>query len=156
MPAKDDSKSANDDTSTSEAEKTLTLDDDPSLNPQNWPQGRKILILTIAFNLVANGTCGTSLASGGVRNTIKDFGLRDGYGWRVLPVSIYLVGYFIGNTTLAPLSERYGRRTVNLVTSFFYMVWMMATALAPNWAAFIIFRLLNGFFAAGPPSTVSG
>ncbi|THX67036.1 MFS general substrate transporter [Aureobasidium pullulans] len=116
-------------------EKTLTFDDDPSLNPQNFSQARKILILSIAVLLTTSSTCGTSLASG---------------------VSIYLVGYFIGNTALAPLSENYGRRPVNLSTIVFYMIWMMACALAPNWAAFNVFRLLNGFFSAGAPATVSG
>ncbi|THY79520.1 MFS general substrate transporter [Aureobasidium pullulans] len=116
-------------------EKTLTFDDDPPLNPHNFSQARKILILSVAVLLTTSSTCGTSLASG---------------------VSIYLVGYFIGNTALAPLSENYGRRPVNLSTIVFYMIWMMACALAPNWAAFNVFRLLNGFFSAGAPATVSG
>ena len=134
----------------------LDFDDEPSLNPQNWSRGRKILILAIAFNLVACSTNGTSLASGGIDATTQDFNLSGCYVWKVFPVSIYLVGYFSGNTFLAPLSESFGRRTLNLVTSFGFIVWMMASALAPNWTAFNIFRLLNGFFAAGPPSTVSG
>ncbi|THZ71389.1 MFS general substrate transporter [Aureobasidium pullulans] len=137
-------------------EKTLTFDDDPSLNPQNFSQARKILILSIAVLLTTSSTCGTSLASGGAKATLRDFGLPEAYGWEVLPVSIYLVGYFIGNTALAPLSENYGRRPVNLLTIVFYMTWMMACALAPNWAAFNVFRLLNGFFSAGAPATVSG
>lgn len=154
MPAKDDTESANSATLT--AGKTLTFGDDPSLNPHNWPQASKVLVLAIGLCLVANSTNGTSLASGGIESTIKEFGLRSGYGWEVLPVSIYLVGYFIGNTTLAPLSENYGRRPVNLVTTFGFAIWMMACALAPNWPAFVVFRLINGFFAAGAPSTISG
>ncbi|THW80126.1 MFS general substrate transporter [Aureobasidium pullulans] len=137
-------------------EKTLIFDDDPSLNPQNFSQARKILVLSIAVLLTTSSTCGTSLASGGAKATLRDFGLPEAYGWEVLPVSIYLVGYFIGNTALAPLSENYGRRPVNLSTIVFYMIWMMACALAPNWAAFNVFRLLNGFFSAGAPATVSG
>ncbi|THY88853.1 MFS general substrate transporter [Aureobasidium pullulans] len=137
-------------------EKTLTFDDDPSLNPHNFSQARKILILSVAVLLTTSSTCGTSLASGGAKATLRDFGLPETYGWEVLPVSIYLVGYFIGNTALAPLSENYGRRPVNLSTIVFYMIWMMACALAPSWAAFNVFRLLNGFFSAGAPATVSG
>ncbi|KAI9054621.1 hypothetical protein LZ554_001774 [Drepanopeziza brunnea f. sp. 'monogermtubi'] len=137
-------------------ENPLSFDDDPSLNPQNWSQARKILILAVAFNLVICATNGTSLASGGIRSTIASFGVEDCNGFRVLAVSIYLVGYAIGNTVLAPLSEHYGRRPVTLVTAFFFAVWMLACALAPSWAAFNVFRLLNGFFAAGSPSTASG
>jgi hypothetical protein len=124
MPVEDDAESAKNNQSAPDNERarTLMFDDDPSLNPQNWPQTRKVLILAIAFNLVANGTNGTSLASGGIAPTIKDFGLDDAYGWKVFPVSICLVGYFIGNTILVPLSENYGRRPVNLVTSFCFAI----------------------------------
>jgi MFS family permease len=135
---------------------TLSFEDDPSLNPQNWAQARKDAILGIALALVVCSTNGTSLASGGVRSTLQDFGRTQGFAWRAFPVSIYLVGYTIGNTLLGPMSEQYGRRTINLVTTFGFAVWMMACALAPNWAAFSVFRFLNGLFAAGPPSTISG
>lgn len=155
MPVTDDVENLSSD-SENWHDKTISSEDDPNLNPQNWPNARKIVILGFAFLLVFNANNGTSLASGGVKATIKEFGLSNSYGWRVLPVSIFLVGYFIGNTILAPLSETYGRRPINLFASFMSMIWMMACALAPNWAALNVFRLLDGFFAAGPPSTISG
>lgn len=142
--------------SSKDTEKTLTEDDDPALDPRNWPASKKVRILTIAVALVVNSTLDTALATGNVKATIKDFGLTADYGWKVLPVSVFLVGYFIGNATLAPLSENYGRRSINLVTTFGSMIWIMACALAPNWAAFNVFRFLNGFLAAGPPSTTTG
>jgi MFS family permease len=135
---------------------TLSFEDDPSLNPQNWTQARKDVILGIALALVVCSTNGTSLASGGVRSTLQDFGRTQGFPWRAFPVSIYLVEYTIGNILPGPLSEQYGRRTINLVTTSGFTIWMMACALAPYWAAFSVFRFLNGFFAAGPPSTISG
>jgi MFS family permease len=53
------------------------------------------------------------------------------------PVSIYLVSYPIGKTIFAPLSDNYGRRTVNLVTIFGFMMWITACTFAPSWAAFV-------------------
>lgn len=153
MNVDDDSESAVD---RSSSEKTLTFDDDPSLNPRNLSQTLIAGILTAAFVLVATSTVGSSLASAGASSTVDNFGLSDDYGWRVLSVFVYFVGYFIGNTVLAPLGEHYGRRPVNLITEFGFLVFMMATGLAPNWAAFNVFRLLDGFFAAGPLSTIAG
>lgn len=154
MTSKLDTASAGDDFA--DSEKVFTFEDDPSLKPHNWSNARKALILAISYACVANSTIGTSLASGGVESTLETFGLRDDFGWRVLPTSIYLVGYVLGGTTFGPLSENYGRKTINLVTAFASMIWMMACALAPNWAVLNVFRLLNGFFAAGATSTMSG
>ncbi|PBP24102.1 MFS general substrate transporter [Diplocarpon rosae] len=138
------------------SESVITFDDAPSLDPQNWSRTRKCAVLFVAFNLVISSTNGASLATGGITSTLHEFGEENCYGARVLPVAVYLVGYALGNTVLAPLSEHYGRRPVNLVTTFFFVVWMTGCTCAPNWLAFNIFRFLNGFFAAGPPSTVSG
>ncbi|KAK6579821.1 hypothetical protein PZA11_007529 [Diplocarpon coronariae] len=138
------------------SQSVITFDDDPSLNPQNWSQARKIVVLFIAFNLVISSTNGASLATGGITSTLHEFGEENCYGARVLPVAVYLVGYAIGNTVLAPLSEHYGRRPVNLVTTFFFVIWMTGCTCSPNWVAFNVFRFLSGLFAAGPPSTVSG
>ena len=92
----------------------------------------------------------SSLASNVTADIMKDFGYDDSYGWRVLPVSIYLVGYTIGNTILAPISESYGRKAVNVFTFAGFTIWTLASALSPNWAALIVFRLLAGFCGGGP------
>ncbi|RDI80306.1 hypothetical protein Vi05172_g9764 [Venturia inaequalis] len=136
--------------------RTLSFEDEPCLNPQNWSQARKHVILGVALALVVCSTSGTSLASNAVISTLQEFGYDQGFAWRVLPVSMYLAGYTVGNTLLAPMSEQYGRRSINVVSTFGFTIWMMACALAPNWAAFNIFRFLNGFFGAGAPSTISG
>lgn len=36
------------------------------------------------------------------------------------------------------------------------IIWTMACALAPNWAAFLVFRLLSGIFAASANAIVAG
>lgn len=134
----------------------LTFDDAPLLNPQNWPKARKAFYMAISLNLVICSTNASSLASGVAESAVKYFRLHYGQGWVVLPTSIFLVGYFIGNLTLSPLSERFGSRKLLLGTTTGFLIWMMACALAPTWAALNIFRLLNGYAAAGASSSISG
>lgn len=45
---------------------------------------------------------------------------------------------------LAPLSEIYGRRIVLSLSNWFFVVWQIGCALAPNLASLIVFRLLAG------------
>lgn len=45
---------------------------------------------------------------------------------------------------LAPLSEIYGRRIVLSIANWFFVVWQIGCALAPNLASLIVFRLLAG------------
>lgn len=110
----------------------------------------------LRLDLIVNSTSASSLASVSVGATMAEFGLPSYQAFTVLPTSTFLAGYFFGNVMLAPLSEIYGRRPVNLATFSLFGIWMMACALAPNWASFNIFRALTGFFAAGPSSTISG
>lgn len=44
-----------------------------------------------------------------------------------------------------PLSEVYGRRDVTRVTSVLFCGCSIATALAPNLAAFFVFRVMTAF-----------
>lgn len=155
MYEKDDIESIGSDDSTN-YEKTLTFEDEPSLNPQSWSPAWKVLILSINFALVVNSTSGTSLASGGIKGTLQNFGVENAYGWRVLPIFIYLVGASIGSVVLAPLSENFGRRPINLLSTLGYILGSVVCAAAPDWTVFNVARLVTGIFSAGPPGTAGG
>ncbi|KAL9094994.1 MAG: hypothetical protein Q9165_002596 [Trypethelium subeluteriae] len=74
----------------------------------------------------------------------------------VLPTSIFLLGYVVGPLGWGPLSEAFGRYPI-LVSSFSgYVIWMMASALAPTWASLNVFRFLSGVCASCPISVVGG
>jgi len=69
--------------------------------------------------------------------------------------SVYLGGFICGPLIFAPLSESYGRKPI-LITGFtLFTLSTLATALAPNWPAFLVFRFLAGTFGA-PPLSVGG
>ncbi|EKG14429.1 Major facilitator superfamily [Macrophomina phaseolina MS6] len=73
-----------------------------------------------------------------------------------LPMTCYLIGYVLGPVVFGPLSETYGRRPVMLSTFAGYTTFTMACALAPNFAALVVFRLLTGIFASAPTAVVGG
>lgn len=63
---------------------------------------------------------------------------------------MYLVGFGCGGMVAGPFSETLGRNPVYLITLSIYMVFVMASGLAPNIGAQITFRFLAGFFGATP------
>lgn len=72
-----------------------------------------------------------------------------------LPISLYLVGCIL-SPLFGPLSETYGRRIVMILTYLLFIVFTLATALAPTWPAFLVFRLLCGTFASSPIAITGG
>jgi MFS family permease len=61
-----------------------------------------------------------------------------------LTISVFLVGYMIGPLFLAPLSEIYGRYPVINLSNWFFTVWLLGCALAPDTASIIVMRILAG------------
>ena len=74
----------------------------------------------------------------------------------MLPVSLFLVGYVLGPVIFGPLSETYGRRSTMLWSFVVFTLFTMACAVAPNWPAFLIFRLICGTFASSAIVVVGG
>ncbi len=61
-----------------------------------------------------------------------------------LPVFLNVVGYVIGTLILSPISDRIGRRNMLLVTMLITAAGSLYTALTPDYANFIIARILTG------------
>lgn len=55
-----------------------------------------------------------------------------------------------------PLSETFGRNAIYISTMIVYMIFIMASALAPNIAAQLVFRFLAGAFGATPLTCAGG
>jgi MFS family permease len=56
----------------------------------------------------------------------------------------------LGSLIAGPFSETFGRNAVYSVSLVVYMIWIMASGLAPNFAAQIVFRFLAGCSASTP------
>ncbi|MCJ1286573.1 hypothetical protein MMC26_005919 [Xylographa opegraphella] len=115
---------------------------------------KKATIVLVGITTVLNSTIGSSLPSDNVA-LYEHFSVTD-VEQRVLPNSIYLVGYMLGPLLFAPLSERYGRQIILQTTFAGFTVFTLATCLAPNWPAFNVFRLIIGTFASTPISVIGG
>ncbi|KAF2843563.1 MFS general substrate transporter [Patellaria atrata CBS 101060] len=127
---------------------------DPA-HPHNWSSSRKSWILGITMLDVFNSTVGTSLPSGGSKYIARDFHVTSD-ALLVLPIAMYLVGYILGPLVFAPISESYGRKPILVLSFAVFTTFTMACALAPNFAAFVIFRLICGVFASCPLAVVGG
>jgi MFS family permease len=62
----------------------------------------------------------------------------------------------MGPLLWAPLSEHFGRRRLTISTFSLFTLFTLACALAPDWSAFLVFRLLAGVFASAPIAIVPG
>ncbi|GIZ45627.1 hypothetical protein CKM354_000878500 [Cercospora kikuchii] len=124
-------------------------------NPYNWSTAKKIGIIAIGSLIGLNSTIASSLPSLASPQLRQHFNVAS-QEQLVLPNSVYLIGYVVGPTIWAPLSESYGRRWIIITTFIAYTAFMLACALAPNWPAFIIFRFLTGLFGATPISLTGG
>jgi MFS family permease len=104
---------------------------------------------------IVNSTMGSSLPSMAIPYIMDEFSVTD-TKQSFLPISVFLIGYIFGPIIWAPMSEQYGRRLLSQVTFAFFCVWTLSCAVAPNWTALLIFRLLVGIFASSPVSVVTG
>lgn len=109
----------------------------------------------VGLLVVLNSGVSSSLPSNAVPAIMHDFGLSEN-GQKVLPTSIFLIGYCIGPLVWSPLSETIGRRPVLFWTFTVFFLGTLGCALAPNWSSLLIFRVICGTMAAAPQTVVGG
>ena len=101
-----------------------------------------------------NVTMGSTVPSGAMESLQQNFGVTSPLQ-TPLPVSIFLTGYILGPLVFAPMSEIYGRQLIFLGSFSLYSIFLVVCVFAPNWPAFLFFRLFMGCGAAAA-QTVSG
>lgn len=123
-------------------------------NPRNWSTSYKVFCTSIIWLLVL--VTGWASSANSTAHEIADKDLHVSAVAESLATSMYLFGVGACSIFTGPVSETLGRLGTYLTTFFLYLIWVMATALAPNFAAQIIFRFLAGFFAAASMSIYGG
>ncbi|KAK7747230.1 hypothetical protein SLS53_001483 [Cytospora paraplurivora] len=121
--------------------------DDPNM-PLNFTTSRKWMLVGLLSAITLLTPFASSILSPGISSLMIEFGETSEI-MGALTVSIYLLGYVVGPMFLAPLSEIYGRRPVLTVANFFFCLWQIGCALAPNISALIVFRFFAGVGGAG-------
>ncbi|KAL4923535.1 MFS transporter [Aspergillus undulatus] len=121
--------------------------DDPE-NPQNFAASRKWTFLVLVSLVTLISPLGSTIFSPALRSLADDFEITN-QPLLSLSVSIYLLGYVFGPLILAPLSEIYGRRIILSCANWFFVIWQIGCALAPNMAGLIVMRFLAGIGGSG-------
>ncbi|KAF5691851.1 major facilitator family transporter [Fusarium denticulatum] len=121
--------------------------DDP-LDPHNWSIGRRIGV-TLQISVIALFVG----AASGIDATVlpqaaESLGVSEVA--ESLATGLYLVGMGLGSLIAGPFSETFGRNAVYSFSMAIFMIWIMASALAPNFGAQITFRFLAGCSASTP------
>lgn len=124
------------------------------MNPHNWGLGKRIgcTILIAAIGFIVGFA--SSIDSAALTQASEEFGV--GEVTESLATGLFLVGFGFGALFAGPISETVGRNPVYIVTLAIYMIWIMASALAPNIGAQLVFRFLAGFFGSTPLTCAGG
>lgn len=123
------------------------LPDDPE-NPMNFREVSKwslnLLVALCAFTIAL----ASSAYSGGLVEVISAFDVSKEVS--ILGVSLYVIGFAIGPLAWAPLSEKYGRRYVFIVSGALLTATLAGTAGAHNIETLMILRFLAGSLGSAP------
>ncbi|PYI00876.1 MFS multidrug transporter [Aspergillus sclerotiicarbonarius CBS 121057] len=121
--------------------------DDPA-NPQNFAPTQKWILLALISSFTFISPLASSMFSPAISYMAAEFHVTN-ETLLSFSVTIFLLGYTFGPLVLAPLSEIYGRRIIFSSANWFFVVWQIGCALAPNLTSLIIFRLLAGIGGVG-------
>ena len=102
-----------------------------------------------------NSTMSSSLAAGATAPISTHFSVTS-EAQLILPTSIYLVGYAGGPMIWGPISESYGRKWTITAAFVVFTIFSIASAVSPNFAALVVFRLLVGVGGSCAISVVGG
>lgn len=116
---------------------------------------KKSYSLFVAIMSVMNSTMSSSLASGATAPISAHFKTTSEY-LLILPTSMFLVGYVFGPMAWGPLSESYGRKGTMVYSFAMMTIFSIASAVAPNFAALVVFRLFVGIGGSAANSVVGG
>lgn len=124
------------------------------LNPHNWSRATRI---GATVNIALIGWIvgfASSVDSGALPQAAADFGVSEVV--ESLATGLFLVGFGVGALFAGPISETLGRNPVYIGTLILYMIFVMASALAPNIGAQLTFRFIAGTFASTPLTCAGG
>lgn len=124
-------------------------------NPQNWPTTRRMKTTIILFFIAFVVTAASSVDSAVLTNASMDLGVSE-VTEALGGTATFLIGFGCGALFSSPLSELVGRYPVYLGALSLFGIWIMASALAPNIGAQIVFRFLAGFCGAAPLTVAGG
>jgi hypothetical protein len=128
-------------------------DDDPN-NPHNWSLVTRIRCTIIIAMIGCVVGFASAIDSAAIPQAAEEFGVSEIV--ETLATGLFLVGFGAGALFAGPISETVGRNPVYIATLVLYMVFVMASGLAPNIGAQLAFRFLAGLFGSTPLTCAGG
>jgi MFS family permease len=96
----------------------------------------------------------SAIDSSVVKQAAQDFGVSKLV--ESMATGLFLIAFGFGALFAGPVSETLGRNPVYVGTLAMYMIFIMASALAPNIGAQLVFRFVAGFFGSTPLTCAGG
>ncbi|KAF2246952.1 MFS general substrate transporter [Trematosphaeria pertusa] len=131
----------------------LDGENDP-LNPHNRSYPSRIFATALIAGIGFVVGVASSIDSSALRPAAAEFGVSE--VTESLATGLYLIGFGVGALFAGPVSETLGRNPVYIVTLTLYMIFIMASGLAPDIGAQLVFRFLAGFFRSTPLTCAGG
>ncbi|KAF2145841.1 uncharacterized protein K452DRAFT_305783 [Aplosporella prunicola CBS 121167] len=123
-------------------------------NPYNWSTARRLVATLLVAAIALSVTATSSVEAAVTPQSSATFHVSETAG--SLTTGMYLIGFAVGSLFAGSFSEMFGRNLVYLVAMIIYMLFIMGTALAPNFAGAIILRFFSGFFGSTPLTVAGG
>jgi MFS family permease len=118
----------------------------------SFPIWRKWQILCVMFCIQISINLNASLYANGVAAISKQHNVSEQVAR--IPQLTFLCAYAFGCELWAPWSEELGRWPTQQLSLFLVNIWQLPCALAPNFATYIVVRLLGGLSTAGGSVTL--
>ena len=128
-------------------------EDDPN-DPHNWSLWVRIRCTLIIASIGLVVGLASAIDSPAIPEAAKEFGVSE--VTESLATGVFLIGFGAGALFAGPISETVGRNPVYIGTLGLYMIFIMASALAPNIGAQLAFRFIAGFFGSTPLTCAGG
>lgn len=121
--------------------------DDPR-HAMNFPFKKKLIIATVlVFDSLA-ATFASSIFSAATVAVGQEFHV--GREVVTLGTSLFVLGYAVGPSVFAPISELYGRRVPVIFAAFGFGIFNTAVAVAKDYQTLVISRFFAGFMGSAP------
>ncbi|CAI7678175.1 unnamed protein product [Penicillium discolor] len=120
-------------------------DGDP-INPQNWTLPSRSKNIAILSLLIFTQAWAGSADSSANKQASREFGVSQVA--ENLSTAMYLFGIGSGSLFAGPVSESIGRNPTYLVSTFIYLLFLLASGLTPTFSGQVICRYFVGFFSS--------
>ncbi|KAE9375580.1 MFS multidrug transporter-like protein [Stipitochalara longipes BDJ] len=130
----------------------FTGPDDP-LHAQNWPMKKKLLTAVMLGYTTLVSAFTSSIFSTATRTVAVQYHVSTEVG--LLGLSLYVLGFALGPTFWAPLSELRGRRLPIVLSMFGFSIFQIGVAAAKDLQTIFLCRFWGGIFGACPLAVVA-